>query len=84
MTYGLRYLRRLLDGVDGRAVLALAGYNAGMSRVRRWRRRARSIRKIRRDRSRSTETRDYVKNILVAHRAYHRVYAPDGVCRLEH
>ncbi|MGE5347337.1 MAG: transglycosylase SLT domain-containing protein [Acidithiobacillales bacterium] len=34
---GVAYLRRLLDSFEGDSVLALAAYNAGPSRVRRWR-----------------------------------------------
>lgn len=37
LNFGTFYLRQVLDGFDGNAVLATAGYNAGPGRARVWR-----------------------------------------------
>jgi soluble lytic murein transglycosylase len=37
LNFGTFYLRQVLDGLDGNAVLATAGYNAGPGRARAWR-----------------------------------------------
>jgi soluble lytic murein transglycosylase len=79
--YGVHYLRRLIDASGGSEVLALAGYNAGFGRVRRW-----SAGLTEQDEFIETipfsETRGYVMNILVAHQGYLRVYDPESAREL--
>lgn len=73
--YGTRYLRQVLDRFEGRLDYALASYNAGPHRVRRW---------AHMDRTREpeafieeipfTETRNYVKLVLRNEMMYRRIY----------
>jgi len=73
--YGAYYMSTLLAQYDGQAELALAGYNAGTHRVSRWLTRMgpgdldEFVESIP-----FNETRIYVKNILVSHFQYHRLY----------
>lgn len=76
IAYGSYYLRYLLDHYDGNTLLALAAYNAGLTNVDRW---------VARDRESGTqlsvdaipfpETREYVRRVLDAQRAYRATYA---------
>jgi peptidoglycan lytic transglycosylase len=68
---GARHLRSLLDGYDGRLVLAVAAYNAGPAAVARWQARAAGregdefVEMIS-----YRETKGYVKAVLRNYRAY--------------
>ncbi len=56
---GCRYLRRMLDMFDGNIILAVAAYNAGPTRVKKYQ-------KV----PPYTETRNYVKTVLVRYKQY--------------
>ena len=72
---GTRYIAQLLQDFKGERELALAGYNAGPGRVRRWLRKNRGAELDEFVESIPyKETRIYVKNILEAHFQYHRLY----------
>jgi soluble lytic murein transglycosylase len=76
IAYGSWYLRYLLDHYDGSTVLALAAYNAGLTKVDAWWRAARA-RGERFDATRHIpfpETRDYVQRVLKAQAAYRKQY----------
>jgi soluble lytic murein transglycosylase len=76
---GTRYLSYLLKRYKGRVAYAVAAYNAGPSRVDRWKKR-------RSDRSLDEwveeipfdETRDYVKRVLSGFMAYRALFGPGG------
>ncbi|HVR43122.1 MAG TPA: lytic transglycosylase domain-containing protein [Thermoanaerobaculia bacterium] len=75
---GSHYLRRVVDMLDGNTELALAGYNGGPYRIRRWRAA---------DPSRPldeflegmplSETRNYVKRITLLRSSYERLYGAE-------
>jgi soluble lytic murein transglycosylase-like protein len=60
---GTTYLAYLLELFEGDVKLALAGYNAGPMRVRRWVRHGRPI---------ATQVRRYVDNVLAARERFAR------------
>ena len=64
--FGTFYLRRVLDNVDGSALLASAGYNAGPARARSWRASLKQPLEgaIFAELIPFTETRSYVKHVL--------------------
>ena len=67
MAVGTRYLREQLAAFDGSLVWALAAYNAGPQRARRWRARfggGDPVEAV--DRIPIRETRDYVGKVLAA------------------
>ena len=70
-----RYPRQMLDRFDGRAILAIAAYNAGPQAVDRWlalsgeRPGDEFVERIS-----YRETRDYVKAVLRNYRAYRALY----------
>ncbi len=72
---GTSYFRRLLDQTDGNLVYSLAGYNAGPHRVKQWRETIRVqdpavwVESIP-----FTETRNYVKKILVNFIIYENIH----------
>jgi soluble lytic murein transglycosylase len=77
IAYGSWYLRYLLDHYDGSTVLALAAYNAGLTKVDAWWRAARE-RGERFDAARHIpfpETRDYIQSVLHARAQYRKQYA---------
>ena len=61
---GAFYLRQVLDGFGGNAVLAAAGYNAGPGRAKRWRGDQALEGAIYAETIPFTETRDYVKKVM--------------------
>lgn len=79
---GARYLSNLLLRAHGVKQFALAGYNAGESAVRRWRREngdedlAAWVEQIP-----LQETRGYVKRVLRSYNTYKLLYAPADVAR---
>jgi soluble lytic murein transglycosylase len=76
VAYGSYYLRYLLDHYGGDEMLAVAAYNGGVSNVDEWVARARA-----RDTSLTVtaipfpQTREYVRRVLGAQRAYRSTYA---------
>lgn len=62
---GTYYLRHVLDKLDGSAVLAAAAYNAGPGRARKWQDAAPLEGAIYAESIPFSETRDYVKKVLV-------------------
>lgn len=77
ISYGVYYLRYLLDRYNGNKVLALAAYNGGEGNVDRWIAQARSTpeRRFAVAAIPFTETRDYVGRVLEAQREYRHKYA---------
>jgi soluble lytic murein transglycosylase len=76
IAYGSWYLRYLLDHYRGNTVLALAAYNAGLTKVDAWWRAAQA-RGERFDAARHIpfpETRNYVKRVLDAREKYRSDY----------
>lgn len=75
IAYGSYYLRYLLDHYHGDEMLAVAAYNAGLTNVDEWVARARARGE---DLTESTipfpETREYVRRVLDAQRAYRATY----------
>ena len=73
--FGTRYLRQLLDEFGGRPDYALAGYNAGPHRVRRWTGMDLEIASEQFiEEIPFTETRNYVKLVLRNEMLYRRLY----------
>jgi soluble lytic murein transglycosylase len=76
VAYGSYYLRYLLDHYDGNEMLAVAAYNGGQSNVDRWVAQANaagrqlSVREIP-----FAQTREYVRRVLGAQRAYRATYS---------
>ena len=72
---GVTYLRQLLDAFEGDAVLALAAYNAGPARARRWRT---DLGFLPADEFVESipvaESRQYIRRILFFERAYAALY----------
>jgi soluble lytic murein transglycosylase len=76
IAYGSYYLRYLLDHYEGNEMLAVAAYNAGLTNVDEW---------VARAHAEGTEltvaaipfaqTREYVRRVLSAQRAYRATYA---------
>ncbi len=76
---GTYSLARRLERFDGNLVAALAGYNAGDHRVRRWRDRLKGLESDEFiDQMPYLETRLYVKRILASYEHYRRIYGPRG------
>jgi soluble lytic murein transglycosylase len=75
LAYGSYYLRYLLDHYNGKQMLAVAAYNAGLTNVDRWVAHARadgahlSVEAIP-----FPETREYVRRVLAAEREYRATY----------
>jgi soluble lytic murein transglycosylase len=61
---GAFYLKHMLDGFNGNAVLAAAAYNAGPGRARRWRDTKPIEGAIYIETIPFTETRQYVKKVM--------------------
>jgi peptidoglycan lytic transglycosylase len=73
--YGTRYLKDILDSFDGRVDYALASYNAGPHRVKRWTGMDMTIpSEIFIEEIPFDETRDYVKLVLRNEMLYRRLY----------
>ena len=78
VAYGSYYLRYLLDHYAGNETLALAAYNGGITNVDNWVARARAeghaltVAAIP-----FPETREYVRRVLSAQRAYRATYAKE-------
>ncbi len=76
VAYGSYYLRYLLDHYDGNQMLAVAAYNGGLGNVDKWVARAQgegrslSVQEIP-----FAQTREYVRRVLDAQRAYRATYA---------
>jgi soluble lytic murein transglycosylase-like protein len=72
---GTRYLRRVIDLFDGNIELALAGYNGGPYRIRRWRREnpSQPLDEFIEGMPLS-ETRGYVKRITLLRTTYEELY----------
>jgi soluble lytic murein transglycosylase len=76
VAYGSYYLRYLLDHYDGNVMLALAAYNGGLTNVDRWVAQARAAgHPLTVDTIPFPETREYVRRVLDAERAYRTKYA---------
>jgi soluble lytic murein transglycosylase len=76
ISYGAWYLRYLLDKYEGRALLALAAYNAGEGKVDEWVAAASAGGERFRvaDHIPFPETREYVRTVLDARKQYRRTY----------
>jgi soluble lytic murein transglycosylase len=70
---GTSYLRMVLDDFDGSLPMALAAYNAGPNRARRWRETATLEPAIWTETIPIRETRDYVKKVLSNAAVYARL-----------
>ena len=76
VAYGSYYLRYLLDHYEGNEMLAVAAYNGGLSNVDSWVARARSAgAPLTVSEIPFPETREYVRRVLAAQRAYRAEYA---------
>jgi soluble lytic murein transglycosylase len=64
VAFGTYYLRHVLDGLDGNAVLAAAAYNAGPNRAQRWRAAKPLEGAVYIESIPFSETRDYVKKVM--------------------
>jgi soluble lytic murein transglycosylase len=76
LAYGSYYLRYLLDHYDGDEMLAIAAYNAGLTNVDEWvaQARARGV-QLGEATIPFPETREYVRKVLDAQRAYRAKYS---------
>ena len=73
--YGTRYLKEVMGRFDGRVDYALASYNAGPHRVKRWTDMDMSIDpEVFIEEIPFTETRNYVKLVLRNEMLYRRLY----------
>src|ERR1700733_13932430 len=76
IAYGSYYLRYLLNHYGGNEMLAVAAYNAGLTNVDEWVARARAQgRELSIDAIPFAQTREYVRRVLNAQRAYRATYA---------
>ena len=76
IAYGSYYLRYLLNHYQGNEMLAVAAYNAGLANVDEWVARARAEGgQLSESEIPFPETREYVRRVLDAQRAYHATYA---------
>ncbi|HEY3759718.1 MAG TPA: lytic transglycosylase domain-containing protein [Solirubrobacteraceae bacterium] len=76
IAYGSYYLRYLLDHYEGNELLAVAAYNAGLTNVDGWVAHARAEGKqLTVAEIPFPETREYVRRVLSAQRAYRATYA---------
>lgn len=77
---GTRYFSQVLDLFDGDVELALAGYNGGPYRIRRWWREAGPTASVDRfvEGLALTETTNYVKRILIHQDSYEELYGDSG------
>jgi soluble lytic murein transglycosylase len=76
IAYGSYYLRYLLDHYEGDELLAIAAYNAGLANVDEWVGRARAEgRELTVEAIPFAQTREYVRRVLAAQRAYRDTYA---------
>jgi soluble lytic murein transglycosylase len=64
LNFGAYYLRHVLDSLDGHAVLASAGYNAGPRRARAWRPETTIEGAVYAETIPFNETRNYVKRVM--------------------
>jgi peptidoglycan lytic transglycosylase len=71
---GTYHLRQLLDDLDNQAVLAAAGYNAGMRRAREWRAPQPLEGAVYVECIPFTETRDYVRKVMSNTMYYSRLF----------
>ncbi len=75
VAYGSYYLRYLLDHYDGNEMLAVAAYNGGLANVDEWVARASAGgRRLTVADIPFPETREYVRRVLAAQRAYEAAY----------
>ncbi|HEV3047933.1 MAG TPA: lytic transglycosylase domain-containing protein [Solirubrobacteraceae bacterium] len=75
VAYGSYYLRYLLDRFDGNEMLAVAAYNGGITNVDRWEQRAGAAgHRLAVEEIPFPQTREYVKRVLSAQRAYRATY----------
>jgi soluble lytic murein transglycosylase len=75
IAYGSYYLRYLLNHYEGNELLAVAAYNAGLSNVDEWVAKARAEGgELTAARIPFPETREYVRRVLSAQRAYRATY----------
>jgi soluble lytic murein transglycosylase len=76
VAYGSYYLRYLLNHYDGNEMLAVAAYNGGLGNVDKWVARAqRQGRPLSVEEIPFPQTREYVRRVLGAERAYRATYA---------
>lgn len=79
ISLGTRYLADILKEYDGNLVLALASYNAGEKRVKKWfKEKYREDIEIFIEQIPYFETRNYVKNILRNYNNYKMIYKNEG------
>jgi soluble lytic murein transglycosylase len=75
IAYGSYYLRYLLNHYEGNELLAVAAYNAGLTNVDEWVARARGEgRHLTVEAIPFAQTREYVRRVLSAQRAYRATY----------
>jgi soluble lytic murein transglycosylase len=75
VAYGSYYLRYLLDHYSGQETPALAAYNGGIANADRWLASARAAGEpLTLQRIPFPETREYVRRVLAAQRAYRTTY----------
>ena len=78
--YGTRYLKDVLSRFEGRVDYALASYNAGPHRVKRWTEMDMTIDpEVFIEEIPFTETRNYVKLVLRNEMLYRRLYGDSSV-----
>jgi len=76
VAYGSYYLRYLLDHYGGNEMLALAAYNGGITNVDSWVAQAQAAgRQLSVQEIPFAQTREYVRRVLSAQRAYRATYA---------
>lgn len=76
VAYGSYYLRYLLDHYDGNQMLAVAAYNGGLGNVDKWLAHAQGEgRSLSVEEIPFAQTREYVRRVLGAERAYRSTYA---------
>lgn len=75
---GMYYLHHVLIGLDNQPLLALAAYNAGPGRARRWRDDGKALEgAIYAETIPFNETRDYVKKVMENAMYYARILSPE-------